>query len=310
MFMRDVKLLKHLLIILLLGAQCNVLTAYAIDHVKMPKRRDGNDLQGNYVSSVLQAALVATVEKYGPYKLSRDFPSITQDRSVKELLEGERINTVVSTLHEKYYGSAISIPFPIRRGILSYRVALVHRENKRMFHTLNKADDLNKYTIGVFKELSTWSMMRELGYPLVTSASHQSMFTMLEHRRFDYAFRSVHEVFDELARLQTTAPNVIVEPSRVFHLFLPTVVFVSPNTPKLAERIERGLVEIYKNGKFFTLFEQFYGDEIAKSNLDQRKVIHLKSPWQGVVKFMDLPGIWYDVEKPISMAVDPINLEN
>lgn len=302
--MRDTQTIKLLVIVLTIVYLFSVsLVAYSLDHVKMPKRKERNDLQKNYLSAVLEASLIATVDEYGPYKLSQDFPGVLRERAVRELEKGGRINTMVTTLRDEYIGKVLIVPFPIRRGILSYRLALVHKDDRNIFADMNSADQLNSYTIGLYSDLSTFAMMKSQGYPTVSTVSHHAMFSMLEHKRFEYTFRGVHEIFDELNRLQDDVPNVIVEKSRAFHLFLPTLVFVSPREPRLAERIEKGLVRIFESGKFISLFQQFYRDEIAQSKLHRRKIIKLMSPLEGAVDFVDLPGIWFDPEKDISVTM-------
>ncbi len=303
--MKDCCTFKSL--ILLLSAaylMSNALHAYSLDHVKLPKRKERNELQQNYLMTVLETALKATEDEYGPYKISADFPGVLRERAAKEVASGKRINALVSTLKTAYLGNVLIVPFPIRRGILSYRLALVHKDNRNIFTQLDSSEQLKGYKVGLFSDLSTLSMMDEMGFSTVPTPSHHTMFSMLQHKRFQYTLRGVHEAADELDRLRNIAPHVEIEKTRVFSMFLPTLIFLSPNEPRLAERIEKGLLKIYESGEFIALFNKFYSDPIVQSNLRDRKIIKIDSPLESIVDFPDLPDLWFDPEKEIPAMLE------
>jgi hypothetical protein len=60
---------------------------------------------------------------------------------------------------------------------------------------------------------------------------------------------------------------------------LPIYIYVSPQYPKLAGRLKKGLQKVIANGDFDRLFEHYFYDKIVALNLKERRVICLKSPY-------------------------------
>ncbi len=268
--------------------------AFSLDHVKIPARNKVNVQRISYALSVVEAVMIATKSDYGDYKISTEYPTAYRERTIEELQTGKLINLDITTLKQTYLGKAIVIPFPIKRGILNYRLALVHKNDKDIFVDLKDSEQLKSYTVGLYEDMSTLITMRQLGYPTRSTISYEAMYSMLEYSRFDYTFRGINEAYFELELFSKNAPNVMVEPHTIFSLFLPTLMFVSPKEPRLAERIKKGLHRIHDSGEFKAIFKRYYSSQISRANISKRKVIKIKSPLEDLIDFPDIPGIWFD----------------
>ena len=121
--------------------------------------------------------------------------------------------------------------------------------------------------------------MADEGYNVLRVHNYESLFKMLNARRFDYIPRGVHEIYDELEARSKDIDNLMVEPHIVLLMPLPTYTYVSPKEQRLAKRIEIGLKKIIANGELDKLFNRYYADDITRANLSRRKVIEIKTPF-------------------------------
>lgn len=269
-------------------------SAVASDDIKMAKRLSPNKFQDKYINSLLFAAMEATYEEYGPYNITANAPAVMRGRAVSALTKRDAINTYVSPLNETLLGKVLVVPIPVRRGILSYRVALVHKDNDGALARVNTVDELRDVRVGMYRGSSTLRVLKKQHFNTVESENHLSMFSMLEHKRFTYVLRGVHEVYNELETKKNMMPNVIVEPGIAFHLFMPTVIFLSPTEVRLAERLEKGLIKILETGEFKEIFDKYYLPFAIQAELQNRKIIKIHNPLSEMLDFPDVPDLWFD----------------
>ena len=70
-------------------------------------------------------------------------------------------------------------------------------------------------------------------------------------------------------------PDLRIEETLAVYIPLPTFFFVSPNQPKLAERIKVGLEMMYADGSFDEIFYSYHMKMIADAKLGSRKIFPL-----------------------------------
>ena len=71
---------------------------------------------------------------------------------------------------------------------------------------------------------------------------------------------------------------MVIEPTLAIYLPIPTYFFVSPATPELADRIERGMNEIVLDGTFDIEFYKEFGEFIRLAKLKQRNTLRVENP--------------------------------
>ncbi len=98
---------------------------------------------------------------------------------------------------------------------------------------------------------------------------------MLQHGRFDYMPRALHEPWNEVKMFD----GLQVEKSLALHYPSPYYFFVSNDNPRLKSRIETGLRKAEANGSFQKLFDSHpvTKNMLAAAQLDIRKVFKLKN---------------------------------
>lgn len=280
----------------ILACVCLIICAnsYALDEIRMAKRLSPDPLQDKYMNAILFAAMEATYEEYGAYKISTDAPPVMRGRAYSALTKRKAINLYISPVNAALIDKVLVVPIPVRRGILSYRLALVHKNNADVFTNVTTLDELRKVRVGMYRASSTVKALNRQHFNTVESENHLSMFSMLEHQRFTYVMRGVHEIFNEVESKRTTIPNVIIAPDIAFKLYMPTVFYLSPWEKRLAERIEKGLLKTIASGKFYEIFNKYYLPFVRMAKLNERKIIEIPNTISNKIKFPDIPGLWFD----------------
>ncbi len=233
---------------------------------------EDNDIHAYFVE-VLKLALDKTNTDGLPLRIAPDPFNANQDRMLRQVKEGSTDVTwaVTSAERERVH---LAVYFPLARGLLGYRVFLVHPDNQQSFGA--RAPGELKQSISV--QGIGWpdtDIMRFNGYR-VEEVPLTMMFKLIETKMADYFPRSVMEVDYELA----TRPSaqLVIEPHLAFYYPSPTYFFVSKRNRSLAERLKKGLDLALADGSLIALYNQQGFAQSANNMLRERQIIRLQSP--------------------------------
>ena len=254
-------------------------SCFAVDTIKLLQPPPEIDTRVAYKNELIQLVLEQTKDEFGEYTIEFVSSHMVRGRAMQELMKGAIINVFISPSDAILEKNTICIRIPIRKGILGYRLLLIHKQDEARFKAVDTADDLKLLVAGLQSEWSTTKIMADEGYNVLRVHNYESLFKMLNARRFDYIPRGVHEIYDELEARSKDIDNLMVEPHIVLLMPLPTYTYVSPKEQRLAKRIEIGLKKIIANGELDKLFNRYYADDITRANLSRRKVIEIKTPF-------------------------------
>lgn len=92
--------------------------------------------------------------------------------------------------------------------------------------------------------------------------------------------RGAHEVYGEMAwrdpdRSSLMRSSLMIVPHLLLYIPALTYTYVSPEHPRLAQRIEQGLTTMVNSGELHQLFQTYYGDLIRQVDLPSRKMLFL-----------------------------------
>ena len=236
------------------------------------------DTRHVFPHKVLRLALDATVSSDGPYKIEYSRAHYTRDRALIELQTGNNVNVHHAPTREEWEKQAIPVYIPIRKGLLGYRLLLVNEKTQSNLDAVESLDDLKSLYAGLGEQWSITKVMDALGFNIVTGNNYEGLFTMLMAGRFDYFPRGLNEVFKEYKARKATYAGMKLEPNLALYIPSPSYFFVSPATPLLADRIERGLNKIIGDGTFDIVFQEEFGADIELANLRNRKIFRLNNP--------------------------------
>lgn len=290
--MLNYRLLKKLLFASIVTGYA--VTAAAVDVMKWADTGSFNTPQEQYKYKVVLAALEKTVPTYGPFKAENiHLEAMSTQRAREVLRSGESINAYTAVTSKEWEEDTIPIRICIRRGLLSYRLLLVHKDNLNMFSQINTVAELMKIKVGAKHDWATTSILAAEGFNLVRGKKTDGMFYMLNGNRFDYLPRGLNEAWDDLEKYKNIL-NITLEPRLALYSPTPTYVFIAPNEKRLAQRINDGLEIMVKDGTLKAMFYDAYRKDIAQADLKNRKVLMVKNSSLSPKTPLDRPELWYD----------------
>ena len=206
-----------------------------------------------YFPQLLELALQKTQATDGDFELKHSNESYTSNRLLAELIRGENaINIIWTSTSKTREQQLLPIKISIVRGLNSYRVFLIRKEDQEKFHTIHNLADLRKFNAGQGAQWPDSAVMQSNNLPLVTAAQADLLFDMLASKRFDYFPRGLYEVWGE--QQLNAGKGLIIEDSLMLHYPAPIYFFVNKKDTALADRIERGLRIAMQDGSFDLLF--------------------------------------------------------
>ena len=247
------------------------------------------DARQEYPKQLLNEILKVTAEQFGECEL-KDIGGISQKRQVAWLQSQDgQLDIAWLPASEHTNDTLLAIPYPIRKGLLGWRVLLIHQDNSSEFEDVKDLKDLNRFAAGFG---SQWGDL-----PVITSPHYESLFEMLNYQRFDFLSRSVYEAFDETILRQGSHPDIIIE--RNLALRYPQVDFfyVSKENTELAARITAGINQLNRSGRFNTLFYGFYADYIRQIEMANRHIIEIENPFLPDNVPFDDPELWFQLNE-------------
>jgi hypothetical protein len=237
--------------------------------VRYPRQEAGYD----YPIKLLDLAL----RKSGiDYTLQAASMPMLQGRALKQLAAGVDVNVAWSMTSNAREAELTPIRIPIDKGLLGWRIFLIDQKNAAKFARVKTLADLQSFEAGQGHDWPDTEILRANGLKVQGYPVFDSLFTMLQHGRFDYFPRSIMEIWGE----QKAHPgmNLVVEQTVILQYPTAYYFFVNPKDTALAATIEKGLRVAIKDGSFDTLFNQTYGDVVERTRLQSRKRLQLSNP--------------------------------
>lgn len=267
--------------------------SYSVDIIKIRSQPLYEDKREKHKAEVIRRSLEISASEYGPFIIKEVDTPFTSSRALASLRTGGLINIFITPANELWNKHAIPIEIPIRRGLLSYRLLLVHKDNLHKFKEISSLDELNKLTAGLQSDWVTTEVFSALGIKTMITHNFEGLFSMLNYLRFDYIPRGIYEIYDELDTRKSKLKNLVVEPSLALHLPMASYIYVSPKEPRIAKRLESGLRKLVANGELKKIFNRYYADDITRANLKGRKIIEIENPYYNNKDLMDDNSLWY-----------------
>jgi ABC-type amino acid transport substrate-binding protein len=218
---------------------------------------------------------------------------MNRNRALIEIIKGESINVYVAATRNEWEEKTIPIRIPVLKGLLGYRLLLVHKKNLKKFKKIKNIGELKELRAGLGTQWTTTMVLKNAGFTVEMGNDYEGLFKMLNSNRFDYFPRGVNEIFLEFEARKSFFPNIQIEPTMALYFPTPSYFFVSPKYPELADRMKRGMEIIVQNGIMDTIFEESYNDAISQADLNNRNIYKFENPFLSPETPFDRPELWY-----------------
>jgi hypothetical protein len=267
----------------------------AVKLVTFPRVRPG--AINAYDLTLLREALERTRIEYGAYEVQPFTENVSVGRAIQLAIEGRLVNLLSAGVGQSAPSperEMIPVPFPIDKGLLGYRVALIDRRSRDRLSGVHSIDELRQLRVGQGKGWGDVRVYKHERIPIETTYDYESLVLMLLHGRFDLFPRGLSEIAPELAAYGARYPDLAVEQHLLLHYPFFEAFYVSPSAPRLAARLTAGLERMVADGSFDALFARNFGKPLAYLNLRQRVVIELENPFLPPWAPVKRKELWFD----------------
>jgi len=171
--------------------------AYGVDRVLL--QAPAQHYKTPYGFALLNEALKATKNQYGPYTLAYSDTYIQRSRIYWEMQSGEKLNVAVAPPLQEWKDGVLRIPFPVFKGVASFRIGLVMKENTHLFKNTTNLKGLKHASYGTVKQWTTTKVLENLDFKLVYGRGKNELMHMMAANRFDvfsiYLFAQLFSCF-------------------------------------------------------------------------------------------------------------------
>ncbi|WP_147300969.1 amino acid ABC transporter substrate-binding protein [Aestuariispira insulae] len=253
---------------------------------------DEDDKRENYPYILLHEAMERTVADYGAYEIVPYGLLLQRQRALIELERGTL--DVFSTATQPAWEERLrTVRIPLRKGILGYRLFLIHKDRQPVFSDIREIDLLRQMRLGSGAQWSITKVFDQLGFKIVRINSYEALFRALIAGRFDYFPRGVNEIFHEYDGRTEKLPEMAIEADLALYMPLPTYFFVAPGRERLEQRLTAGLEMMVADGSFEDLFLKHHGPSLKKARLAHRRIFRLENPDLSTETPLERPELWY-----------------
>ncbi|MES2948424.1 MAG: hypothetical protein V4858_07775 [Pseudomonadota bacterium] len=226
----------------------------------------------------LKVLALALTKAGADFELLPSRSVMTQSRALIQLSRGvgADVNVVWTMTSKEREDTFLPIRIPIDKGLLGWRIFLIHRSKAAQFATVKTLNDLKKYEAGQGHDWPDTDILRASGLRVQGIAKYDGLFKMLESGRIDYFPRSVVEIWAE----EKSHSDMELEIEKTVILQYPAALyfFVKKDNTALASVIEAGMRIAVKDGSFDKLFAEEYEGDIKRANLKARTRFQLPNP--------------------------------
>lgn len=273
---RHTKIITGICILLFLAGDPARSQPVLVTQVIHPADEEKGDPRFNDVKEILRLALEKTVAEFGPFELRASKQHTNGLRYLSNLANDSDLNVVWSSTSEEKERNYLPIRIPLRKGILGYRLLLVHKDKQALLKNVRTLQDLRKFSVGQGVGWDDVKLYEANGIEVV-EAKYSNLFRMLSYKRFDFFPRGINEIFAELDKETAQNPELVIDENLLIQYPWPYYFFVSKSNPQLQKRLELGLRKMIKDGSFDAIFWKYNGKAIESVNFNKRRIIHIKN---------------------------------
>ena len=191
----------------------------AIWTITYPKPPVEQSIHAQYVVKLLDLALQKTGVRY---ELIASDDVILQGRALSLLENNRTVNVVWSMTDEQREADFKAIRIPIYKGLIGWRVLLVHPNKLSQLESTPLRDN---YAVQGMDWPDT-KILQSNGFNVVSATNYDEAFAIMHRQQADIFPRSIIEALDELQQ-PNLAKSLLIEPNYVLQYPSATYFFVN-----------------------------------------------------------------------------------
>jgi hypothetical protein len=259
----------------------------------LPKQENTYREQASYFITLLKMSLDKTKGSSGGYIIKYYEDYMPEKRIVQSLKGGKLLNLAWMMTSEEREKDLLPVRIPLLKGLLGYRVFIINKEDQWIFSEIKTLGGLKGLVAGQGRDWPDTIILRSNGLKVNTAIRYESLFDMLERKRFDYFPRGINEPWSEIR--QRPHQNFMVEEELLLRYKAPVYFFTGKDNKEIVDRIEKGLRIMINDGSFDEVFfnHSIIKDILRKGNIKKRKIFDIKNPLLTPDTPVDEKKLWY-----------------
>jgi hypothetical protein len=246
------------------------------------------DARGSYPIALLHLAIEKSATEY---QLVPSGQVMTQHRTLRQLGSNNGLDVVWTMTSPEREKELRPIRIPIDRGLIGWRLLLIHQENEEKIQQLDEKQLKTSPSVQG-GDWPDYPILQANHFRVLASGDFDAMFKMVQAKRIDYFPRSLTEIWPELQ--QRPGMSLVVAPKWVLHYPAALYFFVQKDNVELANAIEIGLLRAIEDGSMQQLFSQHFSGAIQQADLKSRTVVQLTNPILPAETPLKNKALWFD----------------
>ncbi|MCX4029935.1 transporter substrate-binding domain-containing protein [Endozoicomonas sp. SM1973] len=238
------------------------------------------NIDGIGAESIGYSVLKLALEKSGQaHELSVYGPTVNQQRA-RDLVEQGQLSLFDTGFQEGLDQRFDPIYLPIDRGILGWRLFIIHKDNQEKFANIKSLKDLQQYIAGQGKGWGDIVVIENAGIKVKTAGKIPSLIKMVGGKRFDFFPLGANEVYSFLDKFGGNDPNLVIDTNVVLVYPYGRFFYVKKDDKSLAEAIRSGMEKALADGSLQKMLEshKYFKDAFSTAKLKERVRIDIDTP--------------------------------
>jgi len=219
----------------------------------------------------------------------------SQKRTILLLGKEKVLDLAWTVTNVKREEQALAVKIPLDKGLLGYRIPLIHKDNLDLFKGKRHTTDIKKIRFGLQFDWPDLDIFDQNKLSTLSFSSHEQSLNLLKSKRIDAIPDGVLEVgsYKLPPELDYDKHVVLYYPSAVYF-------FVAKGNQILHDALEQGLHLALEDGSWQKLFDKYFTQVIAEVNLNSRVLIRLDNPTLPRTAPIDMPKYWFNKNNKVS----------
>ncbi|MEC9283575.1 MAG: hypothetical protein VX642_12730 [Bdellovibrionota bacterium] len=223
--------------------------------------------------------LKLVLTKAGEKNISIENVLINDQKQIQKALSKNQIDIGFLPLQMREKSSPIKyVPYPIRMGLLGYRVLLVNDS----FQTSHKSqlefmEYIKSLKGGFLDKWEDLKVLRNNGLKIRTFKDFESLMKALKSNKIQYISRSILEINSEFLNFKNKNTNLRIEEHFLIHYPFGEFFYVNSKNNELFEKLERGFDLATKDGSWKKFLLKAHKKEIKALKLSKRETLEFEN---------------------------------
>ncbi|WP_108651771.1 type 2 periplasmic-binding domain-containing protein [Dongshaea marina] len=254
-------------------------TTLAVEVEKFIYPNQPDNQRHAYMIQLLKMAVAKTESIYGPGEVLPSQKVMYEGRYLQEINHPHGgLNVIWTSTSYQKEKEMRPISIPLYRGLLGYRIALIDKSMQSRLSQVHSLCQLRDFSVGQGEHWGDVSIYEANHFKVVTNPVYPKLIEMLSDKRFSMLPLGATEIMGEYRFWKNKYPNLAIESSLLIHYPFAYYFFVNKEDKLRAERLQKGLEIMIKDGSLNRLFQQYYGHMLHILRITQRRIFNLENP--------------------------------